>query len=131
MNVQTKPRAFVSVDKAALPPVVLTKKQKLLIAVAALDAKGSGAYLSTIRDVDGMSETDLDQIGIKGTLLEPVAAALAAHGAPTNETAGGVLRALEITPDDLHNVVCFCMHNSEVMLAHTARDGFDELADKC
>ncbi len=102
MNVHTKQKTFgqatVTAPTEGLAPVVQTKKQKLLIAVDALDAKGSGAFLNTIRNVDHMSEADLDQIGIKDTLLHPVATALAVHGAPTDGTAGGVLRALEITP---------------------------------
>ena len=129
MNVATKPNAFAPASEAALAPVVLTQKQKLLIAADALKAKGGNTVYRTIAEIENMTASTFANYPVAGTPLEVIANALTAHVIPTEHTLSGVMTSLDGNQADAHALICACHEQSEVILGSVVESRLRHVAN--
>ncbi len=109
-------------------PVPLTRQALLAIAANALDAKKQTLY-QTIFRVESMAPSVLAATPTTGTIFDPVVTALNAHGVPTEETVGDVMRVLDLDAHDVHMIACWCHEESHRMMALTGATRLRDIAE--
>ncbi len=97
-------------------PIPQTRTELLALAAEALHAEGETLF-GTIHGVEDMELAKLEAISTAGTIFAPVVTALNAHGVPTKETVGDVMRILSLTQHDVHEIACWCHEQSATMTA--------------
>ncbi len=131
MNVRTDPDLAskgAAKTETALAPVALSKKQLLQIAIDALTAKGPQTTYRTVKNIEGMTPAAFAEYPVAGTALEPMAAAFAAHGVPTEQTFGGTMKILHADlsvkqqQGKAHDYACYCHEQKDVMMGSAAID---------
>ena len=100
---------------------LLSRMQKLKIALKALNAKGSKSYL-TLYDVENTPQETLDQTSTDGTVFQPIVDALNVQGIITEPNVGSVMRNLEITKHDVHEITCYCHFGATMTASHAANN---------
>ncbi|HTR18767.1 MAG TPA: hypothetical protein VMH91_02185 [Candidatus Paceibacterota bacterium] len=114
----------------ATPLPTWTREQKLEFAIDALVVadRPKPVIYNTVRDIE--NETlDLDTVPVARTIFEPIAKELNKHGIPTGPTLGAVMRSLELTRRQMHELACYCNEDSEVMLGTQAMQHLAHLID--
>lgn len=109
-------------------PKALTKAEMIETVIAAFKENGNRQF-STMKNVEGTDPAALRETSVANNALGFVVSTLQAHRVPINQTAGSVMQVLGIGQEQLHDLVCFCLEQSDFVAGSTMAARFTSLQD--
>jgi hypothetical protein len=106
----------LTISVARVETTALTVDEKRKIALEALIAQGARQY-DSLRNVEYYSLEQIQGKTTRHTVLDPIVLVLRRSGVEMDRNIGAVLRELDVTKDDIHDL-CWCHQN-----VHSRIDG--------
>lgn len=106
----------------------MTKADMIATVIAAFRKNGNKLY-GTMKNIEGTNLAVLREMSVANNAMGFVVSTLQDHQVPIEQTAGSVMSVLDIGKDQLHDLVCFCLENSDVVSGSSMADRFNALQD--
>jgi hypothetical protein len=103
----------MSYDRSTAPAFTHEQVLERRAVVAAHYGQQRNQRFTAIPDIEGTDEAKFAMLPTAGTILEPAVNALTAAGVHVEPTMGGLMNALGLSQQEVHELACEC-HGAEV-----------------